>query len=119
MDNIETIKISDTVYDKQKFLNAVDISFKELVNRTPVPTEDIPTVEDLFIMYNQIFYSIPKEGDYSHTTLVSQSSEYLGLNNSQNVDIQSLLDEITSLREENYQKDLLISQLQSQTSDEI
>lgn len=119
MDNIQSIKISDTVYDKHKFLNVVDITFKELVNRTPVPTEVIPTLEDFFIMYNQLFYIIPKEGDYSHTALVSQSSEYLGINNSQNVDIQSLLDEITALREENYNKDLLISQLQSQSSDEI
>jgi hypothetical protein len=116
MDNIESIKITDTVYDKQKYLNTVNIEFTELVNKTPVPVETIPTVEDFFIIYNQIFYSIPKEGDYSHTTLVSQSSEYLGISNSQNVDIQTLLDEITSLRDELYQKDLLLSQYQPSTN---
>ncbi len=58
-------------------------------------------VEDLFTLYNELFYSIPEYGDInSHEFLIKQSTDYVG---SQAIaaEIQALLDEITSLREEN------------------
>lgn len=116
MDTKDSIKIVDTVYDRQKFINSTDIEFKELLNKTASTIIEVPTIEELFVMYNQLFYSIPKEGDLSHTTLIQQSSEYLGLNNNENIDIQALLDEITSLRDENYELQLLNTKLQESLS---
>ena len=54
-----------------------------------------------FNFYNTLFYDIPVEGDInSHTYLVKTSGEYIGFNENSE-DIQVLLDEITSLQQEN------------------
>ena len=58
-------------------------------------------ISNLLESYNELFYEIPKEGEInSHEYLIKQSTNYVG---SQIItdDVQALLDEITSLREEN------------------
>ena len=88
------------LYNKQAYLNTIDTSFSELVPPTPEPTP-LPTVGEFFQLYEDLFYEIPKEGDTnSHEYLIRQSTSYIdtGLISE---DIQALLDEITSLRQEN------------------
>jgi hypothetical protein len=47
-----------------------------------------------------LFYQIPKDGDSnSHQYILQREADYLGIN-IDNTNIQSLLDEVTSLRQE-------------------
>ena len=94
------LQLSKKLYDKSAYLNTINTQFTELVS---IISEDTPslTVEEFFEAYNELFYEIPIEGETnSHEYLIKQSTEYVG---SQIItdDIQALLDEITSLREEN------------------
>ena len=94
------LQLSKKLYDKSAYLNTINNQFTELVPSTPEGV-DVLTVEEFFELYNELFYEIPKEGETnSHEYLVKQSTNYIG---SQVIteDIQALLDEITSLREEN------------------
>lgn len=104
------VNLNRQVFDKTKFNETVDTSFTQLVSQ-PDPTFfnlDLATVEDFFTLYEKFFFQIPKEGEVnSHTYLIKESSDYVGFQvNSE--DIQALLDEIASLRQEN----LLIRQEQ-------
>lgn len=87
-------------FSTQAYKNAIDTSFTQLIPPPP-PVEVIYTVEDFFNLYNTLFYEIPAEGDInSHRFLVNRSTEYIGFTEEKEEDIQVLLDEITSLREE-------------------
>ena len=62
-----------------------------------------PTVEDFFILYEELFYEIPIEGEVnSHRYLVEKSSEIVNFEKDSE-EIQPLLDEISILREQNLQ----------------
>lgn len=94
------LQLSKKLYDKSAYLNTINNQFTELIPSIPEGVSP-PTVEEFFELYNELFYEIPKEGEInSHEYLVKQSTGYIG---SQLIteDIQALLDEITSLREEN------------------
>jgi hypothetical protein len=99
-DQIELVKQS---YNKNEYEKVIDTQFTQLVQ--PVvdtnPTPEI-SVQQFFDYYQQLFYIIPKFGDInSHQYLITTSTEYIGAT-AQNDDlIQSLLEEITSLRQEN------------------
>lgn len=97
------VNLNRQVFDKKKFNETVDTSFTQLVSQ-PDPTFfdlNLATVEDFFTLYNKFFFEIPKEGEVnSHTYLIRESSDYVGLQ-ANSEDIQALLDEIASLRQEN------------------
>ena len=82
-----------------KDLNKViDTEFKQLVK--PQETTSF-SLDDFFALYEDLFYQIPKMGDTnSHEYLIKKSSEYVGAS-STNDEVQALLEEITSLRQEN------------------
>jgi hypothetical protein len=93
------IPIEKQVYDKLSFNKVVDTQFHQLLNNV---TEETPTftLEDFFQLYEQLFYQIPKEGDSnSHRYMLDKSADYLGVIVSQD-DIQALLEEITTLRQQ-------------------
>jgi hypothetical protein len=97
------VNLNRQVFDKKKFDETVDTSFTQLVSQ-PDPTFfdlNLATVEDFFTLYNKFFFQIPKEGEVnSHTYLIKESSDYVGFQ-ANSEDIQALLDEIASLRQEN------------------
>ncbi len=97
------VNLNRQVFDKKKFDETVDTSFTQLVSQ-PDPTFfnlDLATIEDFFTLYNKFFFEIPKEGEVnSHTYLIKESSDYVGFQ-ANSEDIQALLDEIASLRQEN------------------
>lgn len=101
--NKQVIDFSRQVFNKQKFKNTVDTEFSQLIE---VPDEtffdvNLATVQDFFIIYENLFFDIPKLGNVnSHEFLIKESTEYTGLQEL-NETIQALLDEITELREEN------------------
>ena len=93
------IQLQKTVFGKVDFSKVVDTSFKTFTQ--PVPEEDLDTPEELFRLYDKLYYSIDLEGDEdSHRYLVNKSSELLNFD-AVTENIQPLLDEIAQLREEN------------------
>ena len=103
------IQIIKTVHNKTEFSRVIDKGFKTYTQ--PVLEEDTDTPEELFRLYEKLYYVIDIEGEEnSHEYLIKQSSAYIGFQQ-ENEDIQALLDEIASLRQENL--DLLKQQLPS------
>jgi hypothetical protein len=87
------------VFNKEAYEKTIDTSFSQITPPTP-PIEDTMTVEEFFNMYNALFYDIPAEGNInSHAYLVKTSGDYIGTE-AISEDVQLLLDEITSLREQ-------------------
>ena len=103
----ENITFAKQVYNKGQYPKVIDTTFKQLgVKSTQQQLAARPTVEQLFEMYNELFYEIPETGNNSHTYLIEKSSEY--------INYQQNLDEITALQAEIAQvrMDLLESQKQ-------
>ena len=93
------INLNKNVFNKEDFLKTVNTSFTQLVPPTPI---EVPAmnVDEFFAEYDRLFYEIPKEGaTNSHTYLIETSSEYVNYEKI-NAEIQALLDEIASLRQE-------------------
>ena len=97
-----TLELKKKLYDKSAYLNTIDTQFNELLpTPPPTPVEEVTTVDEFFQIYENLFYEIPKEGEVnSHEYLIKQSTDYIGSTGISN-EIQALLDEITSLRQEN------------------
>jgi len=101
------VRLQKTVYDKGQFDKVVDRTFNTFAQ--PIPQEDLPTVEEFFNLYEQLYYEIPVEGETeSHQYLIQKSSEITQFDNDTE-DIQPLLDEIAILREQilEYQQQLI------------
>jgi len=101
---MENVNLNRQVFNKQKFNDTVDTTFSELgVQEQDLNFFDLnlATVDDFFILYNKLFFEIPKEGAInSHTFLVKESGDYVG-SQQVNEEIQALLQEISDIREEN------------------
>ena len=93
------IPIEKQVFDKNAFGKVIDTQFHQLLNNTAEITPEF-TLDDFFQLYEDLFYQIPKEGDTnSHRYILEKEADYLGVIVNQD-DIQALLDEITSLRQQ-------------------
>ena len=93
------INIQKTVFSSIEFNKVIDNNFKTFTQ--PVPEEDTDTPEELFRLYEKLYYVIDVTGDTdSHEYLVKKSSELLTFDRVTE-DIQPLLDEIAQLRQEN------------------
>jgi len=91
--------LSKTVYNRREYQQIIDTSITQFAPPPP-PEEDTITVEQFFTYYTKIFYDIPPQGDTnSHYYLVKTSGEYIK-NPNINEDVQILLDEISSLRQQ-------------------
>lgn len=108
----EKIIILKKSFDKNIFNKVVDIEFTQLVNNQNEAEETpIFTIDDFFELYEQLFYQIPKEGNVnSHQYIIQKEAEYLGIIISQD-DIQALLDEITTLRQQVLDSQTIINEL--------
>jgi hypothetical protein len=94
---MDRIEVRKTVLNKEEFSKVVDTKFTSFI---PQEIEEGITVEDFFALYDTLFFAIPTEGDFnSHQYLISKSSEVTNIEQDTS-DIQPLLDEIASLREE-------------------
>ncbi len=100
---MKKIKLNKKVFNKPRFEDSVNTQFTELVSQ---PNEtffdsNLANVEDFFIIYENLFFNIPKIGDInSHEYLIKKSTEYTGYEAENNA-FQPLLEEIASLRQEN------------------
>jgi len=107
-------KLNKTQYPRSIYEKVIDTSFTQ--NTPPPPIEDTITVEQFFNFYSTLFYDIPVSGDInSHAYLVITSGDYIGFGGN-NEDIQVLLDEITSLQQENLVLNQQLLQLQTSGS---
>ena len=70
----EKVRIQKESYRSDQFNNLVDREFKTFVK--PELVVDTDTVEELFRLYNKLFYTIPAEGETnSHQYLIEKSLE--------------------------------------------
>lgn len=107
----QRINLNRKVYNKSDYLKTIDTSFNELLPPTPIVEENTVTVEQFFEYYNQLFFDIPKTGVDSHNTLIQQSSEYVG-DDQTNEEIEALVLEINSLRDQLLQSQNDLTELQ-------
>lgn len=92
------IPVEKTVFNKD-LSKVINTQFRQLGQTEGLGTEI--SLEDFFRLYEELFYIIPKEGDInSHRYILNKEAEYLGVRIADEIDIQALLDEITSLRQE-------------------
>ena len=99
----QQVQLTKQVYDKNQYQKVIDTSFTQLVQPFTQDTGSaLPSVNQFFDYYNQLFFDIPKFGETnSHEYLIQTSQEYIGPSNIVNDEIQALIDEITELRQEN------------------
>lgn len=91
------IPVKHAIYDKNRFSKVIDTQFKELYTTEPA-TQEV-TVSDFFALYDSLFFIIPKEGDIeSHRYILDKEANYLGVRFADDVDVNTLLQEITDLR---------------------
>jgi len=94
----ERIRITKESYRKDQIVNLVDTEFKTFVK--PAPPVDTDTVEELFRLYDKLFYTIPLKGESnSHEYLLISSSEVTDFEKTTQ-DIQPLLNEISQLKQQ-------------------
>jgi hypothetical protein len=110
------IPIEKNVFDKNTFEKVIDTQFSQLLSSDVSAETPSFTIDDIFQLYEDLFYQIPKEGDSnSHRYILNKEADYLGVIVNQD-DIQALLDEITSLRQQLLDTQQIVSSLSSTTN---
>ena len=95
----ENIPVQRAIYNKDRFPKVIDTQFKEFAILTPVAPE--LTIDEFFTLYEELFSSIPKEGDInSQRYILNKTAEYLGVRLADDTNIDVLLQEITTLRQQ-------------------
>ena len=114
---MEEIKLDKQEFNADVYKNVIDTSFTELTLSNQPPAENLDTIENLFRLYSKLFYDIPKTGsNNSHTYLITESTNYVGVSEQNTQDVQALLDEISQLRQELLEKDKTILSISSRIS---
>jgi len=106
----ENINLNKNVFNKRDYTKIINTSFNQLGIKTiQEQIDEQPTVDEFFILYNQLFYEIPEVGENnSHEYLIKTSSEYINFEETDEL-VQALQKEIGELREE-------ILQMQQETA---
>jgi hypothetical protein len=100
-DQITLVKPS---FNKNSYEKVINTSFNQLTQPVVDTTANPPiSIQQFFTYYQQLFFTIPKFGEVnSHEYLIKTSTEYIGTTLDSNEElIQSLLEEINQLRQEN------------------
>lgn len=104
------VPLNKTVANKASFEKVVDVEFKTFTVLNEIPEL---TVDEFFVEYERLFFEIPIEGELnSHQYLAKKSGEISNFQKD-TTDIQPLLDEIASLREQLLNANLRIVQLET------
>lgn len=107
------VDLKRTVYEKNQFNRVV--GNRDFTTFVQAVEDDIPTVEDFFNLYDQLYLTIPINGNnQSHEYLIRKSTELVGIQDTTE-DIQPLLDEIASLRQQllEARQEVLLEQIKS------
>ena len=106
------IPVQKTVFDKDSYSRVIDTQFSQLITQEDETLSF--SVDDFFELYDQLFYQIPRDGETnSHQYILQREADYLGISISQD-DVQALLDEITSLRQQVLDTQTIINDLTKQ-----
>jgi hypothetical protein len=108
------IPVQKTVYDKTTYSRVINTQFSQLLNQGTSEDTLSFSVDDFFELYDQLFYQIPRDGETnSHQYILQREADYLGISISQE-DVQALLDEITSFRQQVLDTQTIINDLTKQ-----
>lgn len=108
----EKIELKKTVFPRNEFQKVVNTSFTTFVE--PVEETEV-SVDDFFVEYERLYFEIPVTGEVnSHEYLIRRSRELVDFEED-TVDIQPLLEEIASLREQLLTANQTILELQIPT----
>jgi hypothetical protein len=106
------IPVQKTVFSKDSYGRVIDTQFSQLITQEDETLSF--SVDDFFELYDQLFYQIPRDGETnSHQYILQREADYLGISISQE-DVQALLDEITSLRQQVLDTQTIINDLTKQ-----
>ena len=106
------IPVQKTVFSKDSYSRVIDTQFSQLITQEDDTLSF--SVDDFFELYDQLFYQIPRDGETnSHQYILQREADYLGISISQE-DVQELLDEITSLRQQVLDTQTIINDLTKQ-----
>jgi hypothetical protein len=107
------IPVQKTVFSKDQYSRVIDTQFSQFASQEEEALSF--TIDDFFELYDQVFYQIPRDGESnSHQYILQREADYLGISLSQD-DVQALLDEITSLRQQLLDSQTIINELTSVT----
>jgi hypothetical protein len=81
------------------YKNVIDTEFHELISPAVAEQQNTVTISEFFGYYDSLFYDIPITGEYSHSTLVERSQQYIG-SGINDPEKQALVEEINSLRQQ-------------------
>jgi hypothetical protein len=96
---MEKVNLIKEVRGVNTYRNVVSTDFTEFL-KTEAPLEERGLdIFDFFRLYNELFYDIPLTGENSHTTIVENSSQYLGANVI-DIEKQALIEEINTLKQQ-------------------
>jgi hypothetical protein len=94
------ILLQKTVFNKNAYDTVIDTQFRQLLNQKVEPETPEFTIEDFFQLYENLFNSIPDEDDInSHRYILQKEADHLGVSINPD-DVNALLAEITSLRQQ-------------------
>jgi hypothetical protein len=106
------IPVQKTVFSKDSYNRVIDTQFNQLITQEDETLSF--SVDDFFELYDQLFYQISRDGETnSHQYILQREADYLGISISQE-DVQALLDEITSLRQQVLDTQTIINDLTKQ-----
>ena len=100
---MEQITLNKSVFEKRQYEKVIDTSFTQLVQPAATSSVVAPSISiaEFFTNYQTLFFEIPKYGIVnSHEYLIKTSQEYAGDFNNDDT-VQALIEEVTSLRQEN------------------
>ena len=100
---MEQITLKKSVFEKRQYEKVIDTSFTQLVQPAATSSVVAPSISiaEFFTNYQTLFFEIPKYGTVnSHEYLIKTSQEYAGDFNNDDT-VQALIEEVTSLRQEN------------------
>jgi hypothetical protein len=100
---MEQVNLNKNVFLKDQYEKVIDTSFTQLVQPAATSSVIPPSISiaEFFTNYQTLFFEIPKYGNTnSHEYLIKTSQEYAGDFNNDDT-IQALIEEVTSLRQEN------------------
>ena len=114
----QQVNLTKQVFEKRQYDRTINTAFTQLVSPTIEATGSaLPTVDQFFDFYNQLFFDIPKFGELnSHEYLIKTSQEYIGTTAVITDELQTLIDEVTELRQANLDLNQQVLNLQSSVS---
>lgn len=114
----QQVNLIKQVFEKRQYDRTINTSFTQLVSPITTTTgSNLPTVDQFFDFYNQLFFDIPKFGELnSHEYLIKTSQEYIGATTVITDELQALIDEVTELRQANLELNQQVLSLQSSVS---